>query len=133
MPLGLPKGIFSCQAEFAVLPFYLDRRTSLDRTVESGHIMGPPVASPFGKKCEMDDICVLFESLTASCFAALVILCLHQQMNQNITFTIIHRPRHHHNPGKALKGQCGGRDRSLPLPLRASAFALPQFPCMGEP
>lgn len=53
--------------------------------------MGSPVVFPL--KCELDDICVLVESLVASC-AVLVILCLQQQMNQGITFTIIHRPRH---------------------------------------
>lgn len=46
MPLSLPKGSMRCQAEFAVLPFYFDRRTNLDRSGEQGHIMGPPVVLP---------------------------------------------------------------------------------------
>lgn len=63
-----------------------------DRAREWGHGLGPPVVFPL--KCELDDICVLFESLVAS-GAVLVILCLRQQMNQSITFTVSHCPRHH--------------------------------------
>lgn len=93
-PLSLPKGSTGCHTEFAVLPFYLNRQTNLDRTGERGHIMGPPVVFP-PKTFELDDICVLFDSLAASCSAVLVIRCLHQQMNHRIAFTVIHRPRHH--------------------------------------
>ncbi len=133
VPLSLPKGSFGCQAEYAVLPFYLDRRTNLDRTGEWDHIMGPPVVYPL-KKSDLDDICVLFESIPASHSAALVILCLHQQMNQSITFTIIHRPHHHikilERPSKVILPEMTGlplgcHDRVLSLCPSSTAWVNP--------
>lgn len=76
-------------------------------------------------------------SPVASRSAALVILCLHQKMNQSITFTIIHRPHHHmhvppilERPSKVSVAEMTGLSLWL---LRVSASTLPQFPCLAEP
>lgn len=84
--------------------------------MESGHIMGPPVVFLL-EKMELDDICVLFVSFAAFCSAALVILCLRQQLNQSIAFTIFHRPRHRltilERPSKVIVAEMTGLSLSL--------------------
>lgn len=139
-PLSLPKGSFRCQAEFAVLPFYLDRRTNLDRTGEWGHIMGPPVALLLKKKKKKVDwmTFVGFFFFLFSPSLCYILFCCASHSVFTPTVEWEHYFHHHssptrspHYPRKALKGQRGEDDRFLPWLLWATAFALPQFPLHG--
>lgn len=132
MPLSLPKGSVCCQAEFAVLPFYLDRRTNLDRSGEQGHIMGPPVVLPL-KNWTGWHLCLIWvHSCVLFCCASHSVFTPTDESEHYFHHHSSPTPSHR-DPWKALKGHCGRDDRSLPWLLQASAFAVAQLPCLAEP